>query len=76
MRSGRRLRGAFKPPSLRGVARRPPYMHAGQFRTLDAMLEHYNRAPRAVVGKSELHPLGLGRDDLDALEAFLSSLSS
>lgn len=76
VRSGIRLRGAFKPPSLRGVARRAPYMHAGQLRTLDAVLEHYNRAPRAVVGKSELHPLGLGRDDLDALEAFLSTLSS
>jgi cytochrome c peroxidase len=68
VRSGKRLRGTFKPPSLRGMARRL-YMHAGQLRTFDAVLEHYNRAPRAVVGKSELHPLGLGRDDLDALEA-------
>jgi cytochrome c peroxidase len=75
VRSGARLRGAFKPPSLRGVARRPPYMHAGQLRTLDDVLEHYNRAPRAVVGRSELHPLGLGRGDLAALKAFLSSLS-
>jgi hypothetical protein len=31
---------------------------------------------RAMVGKSELHSLGLGRDDLDALAAFLSMLSS
>jgi cytochrome c peroxidase len=75
VRSGARLRGAFKPPSLRGVASRPPYMHAGQLRTLDDVLDHYNRAPPAVVGRSELHPLGLARSDLDALEAFLRSLS-
>jgi cytochrome c peroxidase len=76
VRSGARLRGAFKPPSLRGAARRPPYMHAGQLRTLDDVLEHYNSAPRAVVGRSELHPLGLSRDDLDSLAAFLRTLSS
>jgi cytochrome c peroxidase len=75
VRSGSRLRGAFKPPSLRGVTRRRPYMHAGQLRTLDEVLDHYNRAPKAPVGKSELHPLKLGRADLDALEAFLHTLS-
>jgi cytochrome c peroxidase len=48
-------------------------MHAGQFRTLEDVLDHYNRAPRAVVGRTELHPLGLARDELDALEAFLRS---
>jgi cytochrome c peroxidase len=51
-------------------------MHAGQLRTLDNVLEHYNSAPRAVVGRSELHPLGLSRDDLDSLAAFLRTLSS
>ena len=51
-------------------------MHAGQLRTLDDVLDHYNRAPRATVGKSELHPLGLIRDDLAALEAFLRALSA
>ena len=75
VRAGERLRGAFKPPSLRSVARRAPYMHAGQLRTLDEVLDHYNRAPPASVGKSELHALNLGRDDLDALEAFLATLS-
>ena len=29
------LEGAFKTPGLRGVADRPPYMHAGQFATLE-----------------------------------------
>ena len=38
-------RRAFKTPSLRGVAGRPPYMHAGQIATLEAVIDHYARAP-------------------------------
>jgi cytochrome c peroxidase len=73
---GRQLEGAFKPPSLRDVAGRAPYMHAGQFTTLREVLEHYRRAPAAKVGHSELHPLRLTDADLDDLAAFLGSLSS
>lgn len=65
----------FKPPSLRGVAERPPYMHAGQLATLRAVLEHYNQAPAAPAGHSELRPLGLSERELGQLEAFLHSLS-
>lgn len=65
----------FKPPSLRGVAERPPYMHAGQFATLREVLEHYNQAPAAPAGHSELRPLGLSERELAQLEAFLHSLS-
>ncbi|MFO7168702.1 MAG: cytochrome c peroxidase [Chloroflexota bacterium] len=66
----------FKPPSLRGVAERAPYMHAGQFATLREVLEHYNRAPEAPAGHSELEPLGLTDEELGQLEAFLRSLSA
>lgn len=48
------LEGAFKTPGLRGVAERPPYMHAGQFSTLEQVVRHYIAAPSAVVGHSEL----------------------
>ncbi len=48
------LEGAFKTPGLRGVAGRPPYMHAGQFSTLEQVVRHYIAAPHAVVGHSEL----------------------
>ncbi len=48
------LAGAFKTPGLRGVADRPPYMHAGQFDTLERVLRHYVAAPHAVLGHSEL----------------------
>jgi cytochrome c peroxidase len=69
------LERAFKVPSLRNVAERAPYMHAGQFATLTEVLDHYNRAPVAPAGHSELKPLGLSDTELRQLEAFLRSLS-
>jgi cytochrome c peroxidase len=52
----RHMEGAFKTPGLRDVALRPPYMHAGQVTTLDAVVRHYVDAPPATVGHSELTP--------------------
>lgn len=79
------LVGAFKTPSLRNVALRPPYMHAGQFASLEEVVAHYVRAPAAAVGHSELAHAGPGhaarqRIRLTAREAadvaaFLRSLS-
>jgi cytochrome c peroxidase len=69
------LERAFKVPSLRNVADRPPYMHAGQLPDLGAVLDHYNRAPAAPSGRSELEPLRLSRRELRRLEAFLRALS-
>ncbi len=48
------LEGAFKTPGLRCVAGRPPYMHAGQFDTLEQVVRHYVAAPHAAVGHTEL----------------------
>lgn len=73
--SGEESLGAFKPPTLRNVAETAPYMHAGQLTTLNEVLEHYNRAPRATMGHTELEPLHLTSKDLKHLEAFLHSLS-
>ena len=33
---------AFKAPSLRNIAIRPPYMHDGRFSSLEEVIEHYN----------------------------------
>jgi cytochrome c peroxidase len=66
---------AFKVPSLRDVADRAPYMHAGQFATLADALTHYNRAPAAPKGHSELEPLELNARQLRQLEAFLQTLT-
>jgi len=67
--------GAFKTPSLRNVAERAPYLHAGQLATLAAVLERYNDPPAATTGHSELHPLHLTVTELRQLEAFLRALS-
>lgn len=50
-------------------------MYAGQFGTLREVLEHYNRAPAAPGGHTELKPLNLSEQELAQLEAFLRSLS-
>jgi cytochrome c peroxidase len=65
---------AYKVPSLRNVAARPPYMHAGQFKTLAEVIDHYNRAPRAPAGHSELKPLHLSKREQAQLLAFLHTL--
>lgn len=75
-REGEELIRAFKPPSLRNVADRPPFMHAGQFSTLREVLTHYNNAPAAPAGKTELHALGLTEREMERLEAFLRTLSA
>ena len=73
---GSELVRAYKTPSLRNVASRAPYMHAGQLATLDEVLAHYNRAPAAPFGKSELKPLHLSPIELRQLAAFLGTLTT
>jgi cytochrome c peroxidase len=72
---GHELERQFKPPSLRNVAGRAPYMHAGQFDSLEAVVEHYNTAPAAPAGHSEIEPLNLSALELNQLVAFLQTLS-
>ena len=79
------LEGAFKTPSLRNVALRAPYMHAGQFANLEEVVAHYAASPEAAVGHSELSrghgkhgerlPIRLAPKDADDLVAFLRTLS-
>lgn len=79
------LEGAFKTPSLRNVALRPPYMHAGQFASLEQVIGHYAKSPVAAVGQSELAhagqrhaqrtPIRLSESEIRDLAAFLRTLS-
>ena len=66
---------AYKTPSLRGVAERPPYMHAGQFASLEQVVGHYATAPKAVEGETEIHAVTLSDREKAALVAFLKTLS-
>jgi len=72
---GEELVRAYKTPSLRNVAERAPYMHAGQLATLEAVVDHYARAPRPPAGHSELVPTQLSADERRQLVAFLRTLS-
>ena len=75
VKEGPELVRAYKTPSLRGAATRPPYMHAGQIATLEEVIDHYARAPAAPSGTSELHPLTLSERERQQLVAFLKTLS-
>lgn len=58
---------AFRTPGLRNVAERAPYMHAGQFSTLEQVLHHYAASPKAVLGHSELAQPGEKHADRQAI---------
>jgi cytochrome c peroxidase len=77
--------GSFRTPSLRNVALRPPFMDAGQFATLAQVVRHYQRAPAAAIGRSEITSRGsrnpdrivirLTEADVQDIAAFLDALS-
>ncbi len=70
------LLGATRTPSLRHLDRTAPYMHGGQMATLAEVIEHYDRAPLAMIGHNEAKPLGLSRRERRDLEAFLGTLDA
>jgi cytochrome c peroxidase len=72
---GDELVRAFKTPSLRNVANRAPYMHAGQLASLADVVRHYDSAPAAPLGHSELERLRLSASERRQIEAFLRTLS-
>ncbi|MBM3759010.1 MAG: c-type cytochrome [Acidobacteria bacterium] len=73
--AGRKQQG-FKTPSLRDVARTPPYMHDGSLESLDAVVDFYNEGgkphPRL---DSEMQPLRLTPVEKRRLMRFLVSLN-
>lgn len=77
--------GAFRTPSLRNVADRAPFMDAGQFATLEEVVQHYALSPNAAIGHSELARPGhvhkerqviqLAAQDMQDIVSFLRTLS-
>jgi cytochrome c peroxidase len=65
----------FKAPSLRNVTERAPYMDTGQFATLEEVIAHYNMAPAAPAGHSEIVPLNLSQEEMQQLVSFLGTLT-
>jgi cytochrome c peroxidase len=78
----RKLRGGFKVPSLRNVARTAPYMHSGAFATLRETVEFYNAGRGNAVPAGEALYLHwhiveprLSEQELDRLVDFLQALT-
>ena len=69
-------RGAFKTPTLRDVAKRPPYMHDGSLKTLEEVVAFYNKggAPNQWLSK-EVRPLNLTAAEQKDLVAFMEALT-
>jgi cytochrome c peroxidase len=70
--------GEFKTPTLRNIAKTAPYMHDGRFKTLREVLEFYSTLPDTpAIGHREesLQALNLTEQELNDLEAFLTSLT-
>lgn len=67
--------GAFKTPTLRGLSKHAPYMHDGSLKSLEEVVEFYNKGGIRNPHLSEkILPLGLQAEDKKALLAFLLTL--
>jgi len=60
---------AFRTPTLREIAKTAPYMHNGVFKTLDDVIEFFNKG--GGKGNKVLKPLGLTAEEKNSLKVFL-----
>ena len=72
---------SFKTVTLRNIAETGPYMHHGNFKTLQEVLHFYNKGGGGGMGLTvpfqtlSEDPLGLTQTELNQLEAFMRQLS-
>jgi cytochrome c peroxidase len=67
---------AFKTPTLRSVASRPPYMHNASAADLDQVIRHYEKGGIDRPSRSPLmEPIELSDDERRDLIAFLHTLT-
>ena len=69
--------GAFKTPTVRDVTRTFPYMHDGTEKTLESVVEYYNKGgnPNPHLDK-DMKPLNLTAQEKADLVAFMKTLTS
>ncbi|MBI3355712.1 MAG: c-type cytochrome [Nitrospirae bacterium] len=68
--------GAFKTPTLREIARSAPYMHDGRFKTLEEVVNFYNKGGVKNPHQDNLViPLELSEEEKHDLVEFLHTLT-
>ena len=70
--------GAFKVPMLRDIELTGPYMHNGGMKSLEEVVEFYNRGGNVYNRRHAatlVFPQGFNQEDKDALVAFLKTLT-
>ena len=69
--------GKFKTPTLRNIALTAPYMHDGSFKTLEEVIEHYDKGgDKNHFIDSKIFPLHLTQQEKKDLLEFMKSLTS
>ena len=73
--------GKFKVPSLRNISYTAPYMHNGQFTSLDAVLDHYTNGIRqhptldTLLVQDGTYGITISEDEKIKLKVFLETLN-
>ena len=69
--------GKFKTPTLRNIALTAPYMHDGSFKTLEEVIEYYDKGgDKNHFIDSKIFPLHLTQQEKTDLLEFMKSLTS
>ena len=72
------MKGAFKTPTLRDVALTAPYMHNGQYKTLEQVVKHYDGGGTPTIDNLDpnMKKLNLSKPDQMDLIEFMKALTS
>jgi cytochrome c peroxidase len=69
--------GKFKTPTLRNIALTAPYMHDGSMKTLEEVIEHYDKGgDKNKFIDTKIFPLHLTKQEKQDLVAFMKALTS
>ena len=69
--------GKFKTPTLRNIALTAPYMHDGSMKTLEEVIEHYDKGgDKNRFIDARIFPLHLTQQEKADLVAFMKALTS
>lgn len=69
--------GKFRTPMLRCLSLRPSYMHTGQLRSLEDVVQFFNEGggeAGSFLGIKDIKPLGLSDNEVTDIVAFLRAL--